>query len=460
MRKLTWVISALILVFGSLLLSLYSIEQDLPDIPDTAPEISEMLHLGPEINSPYTEYTPFITPDEKYLYFESDRPGGVGATGDYDLWYANNKSPEAAIPSFSVPTNLGARINTGSFDGLPSLRKLPEGGYELYFTSIPSSTRGGPLKSNIYYSRKQGNAWDPPRLVEVVNSDFEDRMPSISSDGQTLYFSSNRPGGYGNDDIWMSTFDTKRKRWSEPVNLGSTVNSGDSEISPSIHVDGITLYISSNRPGGVGNYDIYVTQKLRREGMWKKPQNLGIPYNSLQDDEYPTVLRSGEYMYFTSNRTGGYGGFDIYRARVPHFAKPMIIVTLEGRVYELNTPKGIEANIQVRGVMERYDISTSLPDGKYRLQFLNNNIYEIFVSAPGFENEKFILDLRSTHEEKTVKKDFALKRIRSIKNHLRVRLEFFDTHGKPIAALSDYIIAPAMNEYSVVQGDVIELELP
>ena len=133
----------------SLFFSAQAIDQDLPDIPHTPPENSEILHFGSEINSSYTEYTPFITPDEKYLYFESDRPGGIGRTGNYDLWFSRNKNPNAKDPGFTIPTNMGIPVNTPYFDGLPSLRRISKDHYELYFTSFASNTRGGPLKSNI-----------------------------------------------------------------------------------------------------------------------------------------------------------------------------------------------------------------------------------------------------------------------------------------------------------------------
>lgn len=420
-----------------------AIEQDLPEIPHTPPELSEVLHLGSDVNSPYTEYTPFITPDEQLLFFESDRPGGVGMSGNFDLWYSINRKKESREPDFSLPMNLGRPVNSELFDGLPSLRKLPDGSYELYFTSYASGTRPGPQESNIYYSRKQGESWTIPVPLSGINSDFHDRMPSISPDGKFLYFSSNRPGGYGKDDIWRSEYDSKSGLWGEPENLGDTVNSEGSEISPSIHVDGITLYFSSNRAGGVGNYDIYVTQFLL-QGKWKKPQNLGTPYNSRQDDEYPTVLKSGEYMYFASNRPGGAGGFDIYRARIPHFAKPIVMVRFEGHVLEAGSPKGIEANIEVRGPYGRYSVSTGLPAGDFSLEFLNNNIYELYVSAPGYEGQKYMLDLRGTHEAVTINKDFLLRKTGEGGDYFTLMLQYFNTRGRPVAGRATYLLAPSM----------------
>ncbi len=435
---------------------LWAVEVDLPEIPQTPADQAQVYHLGVNVNTPYAEYTPFITPDEKYLFYESDRPGGVGLTGNADLWYSMNESSDAQRPAFSLPVNAGPPVNTSDFDGFPSLRILPDGSLELYFSSFAGNGRSGPRETNIYYTRKQGQSWTVPVPLPGLNSDFHDRMPSISPDGKRLYFSSNRPGGYGKDDIWVSEYDDSKRLWTEPVNLGPSVNTAASEISPSVHVDGITLYFSSNRSGGLGSYDIFVTQLLL-EGGWKRPQNLGAPYNSPQDDEYPTVVRSGEFMYFSSNRPGGEGDFDIYRARVPHFAKPIVLVQFTGFVREELSEKGIEANIQVRGDFGRYDMSTGLPDGNFSMEFKNNNIYELFISAPGYEPQKHILDLRTTHEGITISKDFYLRRAGEAEQGFVIKTEFFDTSGRPVAAQAEYRISPSMGESVPVNRNVIML---
>ncbi|MDH4263667.1 MAG: OmpA family protein [Spirochaetia bacterium] len=442
------------LFFATILLA-----QSASEIIHTPHEQAEILNLGSNINSTFTEFTPFITPDEKILFFESDRPGGIGETGSFDLWYSINSANDRKIPAFSLPTNLGAPVNTTGFDGLPSLRKTSENTYELYFSSFAGNGRNGPLESNIYYSRQIGNEWSTPILVPGINSDFHDRMPSISPDGKYLFFSSDRPGGFGKDDIWMSQYDDVNKRWKDPVNLGETINTSASEISPSIHADGITLYFSSDKIGGVGGYDIYVTQRLSA-GNWKHPVNMGTPYNTEQDDEYPTVLSSGEFMYFTSNRPGGFGGYDIYRARVPDFAKPTVVVTLNGRVFEMDTKKGIEATITVRGDERRFDISSGLPDGNFKTDFINNKIYQIMITAPGYEPFKYTLDLRTSHESKIISMDFPMKKINHSINSYNIVLQFIDKDGQNVEARSIYQFSPDDKEMKKMDKNSIVLNVP
>ncbi|MDH4200215.1 MAG: OmpA family protein [Spirochaetia bacterium] len=436
-----------------------SFSQESGQIPATPIDEAEILNLGANINTSFTEYTPFITPDEHLLFFESDRPGGIGETGSFDLWYSINATPGKKIPSFSLPINLGIPVNSPGFDGLPSLRRLNDGTYEMYFTSYADNGRGGPLESNIYYTRQVGKSWSTPIPVAGVNSDFHDRMPSISPDGKFLFFSSDRPGGFGKDDIWVSQYDDANKLWKPPLNPGDTINTPDSEISPSIHTDGITLYFSSDRRGGVGGYDIYITQRLNG-GIWKKPGNLGTPYNTEQDDEYPTVTNSGEYMYFTSNRPGSTGGFDIFRARVPDFARPSLMIPFSGNVYEQNTTKGIEATISIHGDERHFDISSGLPDGNFKIDFINNKIYEMLISAPGYEPLKYTLDLRKKHDVTAIRNRFFLKKSQASIDSYNLLIQFSDEFGKPVAARAVFRFQPDDAYMKKIENNTIVLKVP
>ena len=402
---------------------------------------AELYHFGSEINSPYVEYTPFITPDEKILFFESNRPGGVGQTGDFDLWYSERVEMTSNEIKFARPVNVGAPVNSRFFDGLPSLRKRPDGSFEMYFTSFSSEEREGDKETNIYYSEQVNNRWSKPKAVIEINTDFHDRMPSISPDGSRLYFSSNRPGGIGKDDLWYSDYDLSAKKWKRPVNLGTAINGPEAEVSPSIHSDGVTLYFSSDRSGGVGGYDMYVTQK-ESNNNWRQPQNLGKPYNSKDDDEYPTVPQEGNYMYFTSNRSGGFGSFDIYRAKVPEFAKPEIVVIYEGVVIETGSQKGIEANIQIEDGQRVRNLSTSLPDGNYNIDLVNKKQHKLTISAPGYVTQEHMIDLRTTNESKKITRNFQLERAYTLPEKITLVIPVRDENGRPITEGVSFAVSP------------------
>lgn len=285
-------------------------------------------NLGPLVNTPLKEYAPVITPDEKYLFFESDRQPSTGPKGDNDLWFSKNTAKTRGVdePVFEKPAPMGSPINTDKWEGQPSLRALPDGGIEMFFSSVASERRSGPALSNLYHAIWRNGKWLEPVPLTELNTDFHDRMPAISVDGQFLFFSSDRPGGKGGDDIWVSKRDNASGQWGEPKNVAA-INSESSEITPSLHSNGKMLYFSSNAAGGLGGYDLYVTKAeaslsetttpdLAGEA-WLKPENLGTPFNSEFDDQYPSVIASGQRLYFVSNRPGGQGLFDIYRARLP-----------------------------------------------------------------------------------------------------------------------------------------------
>lgn len=428
-------------------------------IPVTPDNQAQILNLG-VINTPYSEYTPYITPDEHFLFFQSNRPDGVEGAGDYDLWYAENEVSEG-VPKFKPPVNAGLPVNSAYFDGHPSLRKLPTGEYEMYFCSYALEGREGPELTNIYYTVMKNGKWQPPTPVLEINTDFHDRMPSISQDGHYLFFSSDRPGGFGRDDIWVSEYDFAAKRWGKPANAGRTINTPASEVTPAIHSDNITLYFSSDRAGGVGGYDIYVTQMVQGlpqmamgsgdgESMWKKPQNLGKPYNSTFDDEYPTVIRNGSYMYFASNREGGQGSFDIYRGKVPDFAKPEVVVTLKGRVKEKFSEKGIEANIRITDAEGERNFSTHQPEGLYSANLINKKQYKMVVTAPGYAPIEYIADLRDVHTPVTIQKDFEMERTLAFPKDLNVNITFVSESGTVLKPNATYRLNPDIKDDTIL----------
>ncbi|MHC4627268.1 MAG: LamG-like jellyroll fold domain-containing protein [Planctomycetota bacterium] len=174
----------------------------------------------------------------------------------------------------------------------------------------------------LAFSVRAANAdftFGTPILVPNVNSSSVELCQSISSDGLMFYFASNRPGGYGNADLWVSTRPTTEDEWAEPVNLGPPVNSSGHDYCPSISADGLTLYFADYwgyppRPGGLGGCDIWETTRATTDGDWSEPVNLGAPINSSSHDLYPCISLDGLSLYFTSHRPGGHGA-DLWVSR-------------------------------------------------------------------------------------------------------------------------------------------------
>ena len=212
--------------------------------------------------------------------------------------------------TFGEPTNLGPAINSADGEVVPYLS--PDG-LELYFF------RAG----ETWVARREtpDAEWGPAsNLGSTINSLSEVGVPSISADGLELYFNSDRPGGYGGFDLWVTTRVTTDDSWGTPNNLGAIVNSASGDWSPSISTDGLELYFTStNRPGGYGRDDLWVTRRATKDAPWTEPENLGSTLNSSTDDACPSISADGLLLFFTSRRSGGYGsGFglcDVYVAR-------------------------------------------------------------------------------------------------------------------------------------------------
>lgn len=269
-------------------------------------------NLGPTINSPYPDYGPIITPDEKYLYFTSKREGTTGggkdAKSDYfeDIYFSENTDS-----GWTNPQPLDSTINTSLHE---SCIAISSDGAELYLYIDNDQFKG-----DIFHSKMIGDTWTKPQPFSImINSDFIENSMALSQDGQTLFFSSDKPGGIGGKDIYMS----KKKKgggWETPQNLGYDINTSYDDEGPFLAADGKTLYFSSKGHAGMGGYDLFKSVYDSASRKWSAPENLGYPINSPEDDIYFVLAGSGKYGYFASVKEGGLGGLDIYRILMPGF---------------------------------------------------------------------------------------------------------------------------------------------
>jgi len=164
---------------------------------------------------------------------------------------------------------------------------------------------GGSAKADFTFG-------EPTNLGPIVNSSSHEEGPYIPPDGLSLYFSSTRSGGHGDYDLWVSKRPTIDDDWASPINLGSEINSSAGEYEPYISSDGLDLYFYSNRSGGYGSYDLWVATRQNVQDQWSAPKNVGSPINSSRGENDPVISADGLEIYFDSNRSGGSGGWDIY----------------------------------------------------------------------------------------------------------------------------------------------------
>jgi Tol biopolymer transport system component len=228
-------------------------------------------NLGPNINSAATDSAPNLTPDGHFLYFYSGRPGGCGPAGTDDLYVSHRRDKDDDF-AWEPPVNLGCTINGPFNDAGPTFFHDRETDTTyLYFTS---TRPGGPGNYDIYVSilDEDGN-FGPGILVPELSSPFRDTRTAIRKDGLEIILSSGRPGGVGSEDLWVSTRDDTEDPWSTPVNLGPIVNSPSFDGAPALSWDGTTLYFFSERPGGIGKRDLYVTTRNQLPHKYKDSDN-------------------------------------------------------------------------------------------------------------------------------------------------------------------------------------------
>ena len=272
-------------------------------------------NLGPVVNSTQDEYSPIISSDGNMLIFTSNRGELIKNQPHHEEIYVAHKNGKV----WGEPKKLGPTINTEFNDAAASLS--PDGKTMfLYYEE-----NGG----DIYSSTFDGKDWSKPiPLNKNINtSQYWETCASISPDGKKLYFASNRPGGFGELDIYVSELDSKGQ-WGKGENLGPLVNTPGNDDSPYIHYDGVTLYFSSDGHPKIGNSDIFFTEF--KKGKWTKPENIGYPVNSWEYDGFFSISPDKKTAYYATVKEKDHGGIDIYSIKFlePKFKpkpKPVVV---------------------------------------------------------------------------------------------------------------------------------------
>jgi Tol biopolymer transport system component len=244
-------------------------------------------------------------------------------------------------------------------------------------------------KNDIYISRFVNGKWtEPQNLGAPINSEYNDANASLSADGKRLFFVSDRPGGQGGYDIWVSELGADGK-WGEPKNLGEPVNTPDWEGAVFIAPDGLTLYFSSNGHEGYGGADIF--RSNYQNGRWSQPQNLGDKINTEGNDTYFTIPGAGDVAYFSSTREGGKGKNDIIALPMPYVFEPKKIVVVVGKVVKQDTGEPVKAWIKVKYRPTRRDLAVidTRENGSFRISFFPQKELVLMIYADPSEGEGF-----------------------------------------------------------------------
>jgi outer membrane protein OmpA-like peptidoglycan-associated protein len=262
-------------------------------------------HLNDKINSEYPDYAPGINAQENYMIFTTRRPEGntnlrVAKDHEYyeDIFYSTKVNGE-----WTTAQNMIGPLNTNFHNA--SINLSPDGKEMLLY----HDSNGGDLFAAYL---KADGAWTAPQELEGINTPYIENSATITSDGKTIYFTSNRPGGMGGTDIYKCIKDAKG-RWVNPQNLGNLINTELEEDAVFISANGKHLYFSSNGHAGMGDLDIYRSNFNEEKQRWEKPINMGYPINSVENDIYFVLTGDEGIAYFSSVRDESLGEEDIYK---------------------------------------------------------------------------------------------------------------------------------------------------
>ncbi|MFQ3575951.1 MAG: OmpA family protein [Cytophagales bacterium] len=384
----------------------------------TNPLKIETKPMPPPLNQFPLQYFPSMTADGSTLVFTALNSFSVQ---DDENLYVSNHSDKG----WSVPTSISSNINTKNNEGTAS---ISGDGKTLVFTSCGRKDSKG--SCDLYISYKTGDEWSVPvNMGNTINSPEWDTHPSLSADGRKLYFTSSRRGGFGREDIYVSTKDDSGN-WTNAKNLGKNINTTESEIGPFIHANGKTLFFSSNGRPGMGGLDLYYTT-LTDTG-WTSPVNLGYPLNTANDESGVMIRADMKKGYFSANKkTNGKDVSSVlYEFSVPEELRKVSQVALaKGKVLDLETKKPVKAKIELIDLAKNEVVSIVESDemnGSYVLVLTEGSEYAIYVSADEYLFKSLTFNYTNPKEFDPMTLDVFLEKAKH-GSHIVLNNIFFDS---------------------------------
>lgn len=364
--------------------------------------------LGDQVNTTNPEYLPSLTADEETLIYT------MRIRGQEDFYMSKkiNGVWTAGKPLEDINTPLNEGAQSISVDG-----KL------LVFT-ICDRREDGYGNCDLYSSEVKNNRWTKAaNMGSPINTRAWESQPSLSADGQAIYFSSSRKNGKGGLDIWVS-YSQEDGTWGHPENLSELINTPADEQSPFIHADGQTLYFMSNGHPGMGGFDLFFSRR-QADGTWGKPQNLGYPINTKADESTLVISLDGQTAYFASDRsTDPEGnktsedekvyGMDLYSFPLYKAARPQPLTYVKAKVFDARNKKRLSARVEFIDLTtgKLHAFSNTESDGEFLVCLPMGKNYALNVSKEKylFHSEHF--DLANTASlEKPFELDIALQLI-------------------------------------------------
>lgn len=365
----------------------------------------EIVSIGSPINTDHSEYVPVITPDETMMIYtyRGDRSKGglLDPTGKPDTdgaYYEDVMVSYKLRDDWLEPESIGDNINTNGHDASIA---LSVDGQKLFVYKQTKKDHG-----DIYESNLIGDEWGKPEKLkgEVNTDDSWEGSATLTADGQTLYFASDREGGFGARDLYSAKLQPDNS-WGEIQNLGPVINTRFDDDAPFIHPDGKTMYFSSKGHNSMGGFDIFYT--YLSENGWDEPENVGYPVNTIDDDRFYVLSADAKTGYYsTAGRTEN-GLHDIFTVSPGHFGKRPILALVVGVTKADGEP--VEADITVSNentgeIAGKY--KSNSVSGKYMLALTPGNKYKIAIEVEGYETKIDYIDIESLATYVQVEHDF------------------------------------------------------
>ncbi len=354
------------------------------------------INLGDSVNTVNSEYYPTLSISDTLLVFSR-----MINRGEYFAKSSihNNQVSNAEIIAGSINKTILKGAATVSSDGewlifAGDFGNQGFGNYDLY----------------ISYITPEG--WsEPENLGANINSQYWESGPSISPDGRNLYFTSDRSGGFGGRDLYMSTRQANGK-WGPAINMGDSINTSGNELYPYIHADNQTLYFTSDAWPGYGKTDLFISRKTAVD-TWSKPENLGYPINTIEDEGSITISSDGSTAYYASDRADSRGGLDIYKFDLRDDIRPYKTLYVKGQVIDAKTNKGIPCSVELVDNATNKTIMKITADelGKYFIPLPTGKDYTFVVNRKGYLYYSNLYELSKQKSDSVYINNIALQPI-------------------------------------------------
>lgn len=355
----------------------------------------QIKNLGTEVNSEFADYAPLIPADESFLMFTSRRQNSVWPNkdpyGEYfeDIYVSKKKANE-----WQIPTMLDTNINTSVHDACTG---LSANGEKLLIYRTSKDLKSGDIYESFYSNDK----WSNPEIMgSIVNApDYLETSACYSPNGDIVFFSSNRPGGYGGKDIYQ-TKKLPNGKWGEPFNLGSTINTPYDEDAPFVHPALNTLFFSSQGHKNMGGYDIFKSS-FDEAGIFSTPENMGCPINTVDDDIFFVLSTDASMGYLSSQREGGYGSQDIYSVFFPINNIPLNVYN----IYVFDDSDKLVKDVDILLTdMEKKSVygmyKSNEKTGKIMVISTPGKEFRISIQSPGYE--PYISNVKLVSEKENI----------------------------------------------------------